>query len=63
MSPTGTGPRVRLRDVTPADADRFDEPVRLERAGFVRDGVMRSAQFRAGAYHDVVFYGRLRTDP
>ncbi len=45
------------------DVDNVAEQRSLERAGFVRDGVMRGAQFRAGAYHDLVFYGRLRTDP
>ncbi len=45
------------------DVDNVAEQRSLERAGFVRDGVLRGAQFRAGAYHDLVFYGRLRTDP
>ncbi len=35
----------------------------LERAGFTREGVNRGAQFRAGAYHDLVLYSRLRNDP
>lgn len=35
----------------------------LEKAGFRREGVAREAQFRAGAYHDLVLYGVLRTDP
>jgi hypothetical protein len=26
-------------------------------------GVLRGAQFRAGAYHDLVVYSRLRSDP
>ncbi|MDH4334348.1 MAG: GNAT family N-acetyltransferase [Chloroflexota bacterium] len=35
----------------------------LEKAGFRREGIMRGAQFRAGAYHDLVLYSRLRDDP
>lgn len=35
----------------------------LEKAGFQRDGIVRSAQFRQGTYHDLVIYSRLRTDP
>jgi RimJ/RimL family protein N-acetyltransferase len=35
----------------------------LEKAGFTREGVVRGSQFRAGAYHDLVTYARLRDDP
>jgi RimJ/RimL family protein N-acetyltransferase len=35
----------------------------LERAGFTREGIQRGAQFRAGGYHDLIVYSRLRTDP
>jgi RimJ/RimL family protein N-acetyltransferase len=45
------------------DVDNIAEQRALEKAGFVRDGVIRGAQYRAGAYHDLVFYARLRTDP
>ena len=34
----------------------------LERAGFTREGVLRGAQWRRGAYHDLLSYARLRTD-
>jgi RimJ/RimL family protein N-acetyltransferase len=34
----------------------------LEKAGFTREGVQRGAQFRAGAFHDLVVYSRLRDD-
>lgn len=34
----------------------------LEKAGYVREGVLRGSQFRAGAYHDLVYYSRLRDD-
>ena len=32
----------------------------LEKAGFVREGVIRGAQWRHAAYHDLVLYGCLR---
>lgn len=35
----------------------------LEKAGYAREGVMRRAQFRGGAYHDLAYYSRLRDDP
>ena len=35
----------------------------LEKAGFTREGVNRGAQFRAGTFHDLVLYSRLRSDP
>jgi RimJ/RimL family protein N-acetyltransferase len=34
----------------------------LERAGFRREGVVRGAQYRAGAWHDLILYARLRDD-
>ena len=45
------------------DIGNLAEQRALERAGFRREGVLRSAQFRAGAWHDMVLYGRLRQDP
>lgn len=44
------------------DVDNLAEQRSLERAGFSREGVQRGAQFRAGAYHDLVVYSRLRDD-
>ncbi|MEU9076498.1 GNAT family protein [Kitasatospora sp. NPDC004745] len=35
----------------------------LEKCGFTREGVRRSATFRDGAWRDVVRYSLLRTDP
>jgi ribosomal-protein-alanine N-acetyltransferase len=32
----------------------------LVKAGFTREGVLRSAQFRAGAWRDLIIYSRLR---
>ena len=45
------------------DVDNLPEQRSLEKAGFTREGVNRRAQFRAGAYHDLVMYARLREDP
>jgi RimJ/RimL family protein N-acetyltransferase len=44
------------------DVDNIAEQRSLETAGFVREGIARGAQFRAGAYHDLVTYARLRSD-
>ena len=44
-------------DVTNAAEQRA-----LEKAGFTREGVLRGAQWRAGAWHDLVSYSRLRGD-
>lgn len=45
------------------DVDNIAEQRALERAGFTREGVVRGAQLRAGAYRDLVMYSILRTDP
>jgi len=34
----------------------------LEKAGFLREGIARHAQFRAGQWRDLVVYSRLRSD-
>lgn len=44
------------------DVANIAEQRALERAGFTREGVLRGAQWRDGAWHDLVFYARLRTD-
>jgi RimJ/RimL family protein N-acetyltransferase len=44
------------------DIDNLAEQRSLEKAGFIREGVQRRAQFRAGSYHDLVTYSRLRDD-
>lgn len=44
------------------DVDNIAEQRALERAGFTREGVMRGAMFRAGAFHDSVLYGIVRGD-
>ena len=42
------------------DVENLAEQRALEKAGFIREGVFRGAQHRAGAWHDVVFYSMLR---
>jgi RimJ/RimL family protein N-acetyltransferase len=44
------------------DIDNRAEQRSLEKAGYVREGVVRGSQFRAGSYHDLVTYSRVRSD-
>lgn len=44
------------------DVGNIAERRSLERAGFHEDGVARGANWRRGAWHDMVVYSRLRTD-
>ena len=44
------------------DVDNLPEQRSLDKAGFVREGVQRGCQFRAGAYHDMITYSRVRSD-
>lgn len=45
------------------DVDNHREQRALEKAGFLREGVFRGVQWRAGRWHDVAVYSRLRADP
>jgi RimJ/RimL family protein N-acetyltransferase len=45
------------------DVENVAEQRALEKAGYVREGIQRGAQFRGGAYHDLITYSRLRSDP
>lgn len=45
------------------DVENLAEQRALDKAGFLREGVTRGAQWRAGAHHDLVVYARLRSDP
>lgn len=45
------------------DVDNVVEQRALVGAGFVREGVLRGAQWRRGGWHDLVSYSRLRSDP
>ena len=42
------------------DVDNVAEQHALEKAGFVREGVQHGAQWRAGAWHDLVTYAITR---
>jgi RimJ/RimL family protein N-acetyltransferase len=44
------------------DAENLAEQRSLEKAGYLREAVLRRAQYRAGAWHDLVNYARLRDD-
>jgi aminoglycoside 6'-N-acetyltransferase len=44
------------------DIENTAEQHALERAGFRREGVLRKAQWRAGDWHDLVVYSRVRGD-
>jgi RimJ/RimL family protein N-acetyltransferase len=45
------------------DVENLAEQRSLEKAGFRREGIQRGSQFRAGGYHDLIVYSRLRDDP
>ena len=45
------------------EVDNVAEQRALERAGFIREGVLRGGSFVRGQWRDYVLYGRLRTDP
>jgi RimJ/RimL family protein N-acetyltransferase len=44
------------------DRTNLPEQRALEKAGFTREGVLRKAQWRAGDWHDLVVYSRVRGD-
>lgn len=44
------------------DVENHAEQRALEKAGFTREGTARKSQFRAGGYHDLLTFARLRTD-
>ena len=44
------------------DVTNVAEQRALEAAGFIREGVLRGAQFRRGTWHDLVVYAVLRRD-
>jgi RimJ/RimL family protein N-acetyltransferase len=56
-----TTPMHRVEAST--DVDNIAEQRALEKAGFTREGVNRGAQWRAGIWHDLVLYARVREDP
>ncbi|GAA4258709.1 GNAT family N-acetyltransferase [Dactylosporangium darangshiense] len=42
--------------------ENIAEQKALEKVGFLSEGILRSAEFRDGAWRDVLVYGRLRGD-
>lgn len=44
------------------DVENVAEQRALEKAGFTREGVLRSAQYRPGGRHDLVVFSMLRAD-
>ena len=44
------------------DIDNVAEQRSLDKAGFMREGVNRGTQYRAGEFHDLVMYARVRSD-
>jgi RimJ/RimL family protein N-acetyltransferase len=44
------------------DVENVAEQRALEKAGYQREGTARGAQFRGGAYRDLITYARLRDD-
>lgn len=44
------------------DVENLAEQRALEKAGFTREGTVRGAQWRAGAFHDCYSYSILRAD-
>jgi RimJ/RimL family protein N-acetyltransferase len=55
-----TFPVARVEAET--DITNLAEQRALEKAGFVREGVLRKAQWRAGDWHDLVVYSKVRGD-
>ncbi|MCW5879754.1 MAG: GNAT family N-acetyltransferase [Anaerolineae bacterium] len=53
-----TYPIARVEAET--DVTNLAEQRSLEKAGFTREGVLRQAQWRAGARHDLALYSKLR---
>ena len=53
-----TYPIARVEAST--DVTNIAEQRSLEKAGFTREGVLRKAQWRAGTWHDLVVYSKLR---
>ncbi|CAN5903745.1 GNAT family protein [soil metagenome] len=49
-----------MRIEASTDVANLAEQRALEKAGFTREGVARKAQWRAGAWHDLVVYSKLR---
>lgn len=44
------------------DSENLAEQRALTKAGFHQEGTIRGSQFRTGAWHDMILYGRVRND-
>ena len=55
-----TTPVTRVEAST--NVENVAEQRALEKAGFTREGVLRSAQFRDGGWHDLAVFSRVRGD-
>jgi len=53
-----TYPVARVEAST--DCENMPEQHALEEAGFVREGLLRQAQWRVGGWHDLVIYSKVR---
>jgi len=53
-----TTPANRVEAMT--DIDNVIEQRSLEKAGYSRDGVLKGSQYRAGGWHDLVVFARVR---
>lgn len=53
-----TTPVGRVEAMT--DIENEAEQRSLEKAGFAREGVLRGSQYRAGGWHDLVVFARIR---
>ena len=53
-----TTPVSRVEAMT--DIENEAEQRSLEKAGFAREGVLRGSQYRAGGWHDLVVFARIR---
>jgi [ribosomal protein S5]-alanine N-acetyltransferase len=51
-------PRIEAR----TQPENIPEQKALEKVGFLSEGILRSAEFRDGAWRDVLVYGKLRGD-
>lgn len=51
-------PIMRIDALT--DITNLAEQGALEKAGFTREGMLRKAQWRAGGWHDLIMYSKLR---
>jgi len=51
-----------MREEASTDVTNIAEQQALAKAGFTRESVIRKAQWRAGAWHDLVMYSTIRSE-